>query len=258
MLDFVRTLRKRIMLARPRAHAMGPSPSNFLLGSEFDAFLFASVGDDRNGLPFSIVSLLGRMDLDPWAGGYPLGGSAQGSRGSEIGVAARPEGNTACTSTEPICQSGRTRTREPLLSSLCEAMTPVGMALPASELVISDFIAEELGRKLRDKFNFPESRSSSAARLLGKNGDCSRPDGQRPPRTRRVSGHRHNQAGRILATDNCLRGPARSRLIDGNGVTQSFGAGTGSDRAAVGRRNSHPRGDDSGVTRTKAATSAAA
>jgi hypothetical protein len=37
------------------------------LGSEFDAFLFAPIGDDNNGLPLRIVSLLGRLDLDPWA-----------------------------------------------------------------------------------------------------------------------------------------------------------------------------------------------
>jgi uncharacterized protein len=36
------------------------------------------------------------------------------------------------------------------------------------ELVISDFIAEELGRKLRDKFNFPESEVRQLRRLLGK------------------------------------------------------------------------------------------
>ncbi len=40
--------------------------SSFGLGSEFDAFLFASIGEDRNGLSVSVVSLLGRMDLDPW------------------------------------------------------------------------------------------------------------------------------------------------------------------------------------------------
>lgn len=36
------------------------------LGSEFDRFLFAPIGDDRNGLPLSTITLLGRMDLDPW------------------------------------------------------------------------------------------------------------------------------------------------------------------------------------------------
>lgn len=45
---------------------VSPPASNSRLGSEFDAFLFAPLGEDRNGLPLSIVSLLARMDLDPW------------------------------------------------------------------------------------------------------------------------------------------------------------------------------------------------
>ena len=36
------------------------------LGSEFDRFLFAPLGEDANGLPLSVVSLLARIDLDPW------------------------------------------------------------------------------------------------------------------------------------------------------------------------------------------------
>jgi hypothetical protein len=45
---------------------MNPPTSTSPLGTEFDDFLFAPLGEDRNGLPLSIVSLLGRMDLDPW------------------------------------------------------------------------------------------------------------------------------------------------------------------------------------------------
>ena len=37
------------------------------LGFEFDNFLFALVGEDRNGMPLSVVSVLARMELDPWA-----------------------------------------------------------------------------------------------------------------------------------------------------------------------------------------------
>jgi hypothetical protein len=33
---------------------------------EFDRFLFSPLGEDRNGLPLSVVSLLARMNLDPW------------------------------------------------------------------------------------------------------------------------------------------------------------------------------------------------
>jgi hypothetical protein len=46
--------------------SMNPPASTSRLGTEFDNFLFAPLGEDRNGLPLSLVSLLGRMDLDPW------------------------------------------------------------------------------------------------------------------------------------------------------------------------------------------------
>jgi hypothetical protein len=36
------------------------------LGTEFNPFLFAPVGTDRNGGPLSVVSALARLDLDPW------------------------------------------------------------------------------------------------------------------------------------------------------------------------------------------------
>jgi hypothetical protein len=35
-------------------------------GPEFDKFLFTPLGEDQNGLPLSVVSLLARMNLDPW------------------------------------------------------------------------------------------------------------------------------------------------------------------------------------------------
>jgi hypothetical protein len=46
--------------------AMKSSAVRFGLGTEFDAFLFAPIGEDSNGLPLRIVSLLGRLNLDPW------------------------------------------------------------------------------------------------------------------------------------------------------------------------------------------------
>ncbi len=37
-----------------------------LLGREFDNFLFASIGEDRNGTSLSVLSALARLDVDPW------------------------------------------------------------------------------------------------------------------------------------------------------------------------------------------------
>ena len=36
-------------------------------GLEYAAFLFEPLGDDRNGVPLALVSILGRMSLDPWS-----------------------------------------------------------------------------------------------------------------------------------------------------------------------------------------------
>ncbi len=45
----------------PSREAMaGPSP-------RFDAFLFAPVGEDRNGMLVSVLSALARLGVDPWA-----------------------------------------------------------------------------------------------------------------------------------------------------------------------------------------------
>jgi hypothetical protein len=35
-------------------------------GSDFDAFLFAPVGEERNGMLLSVLSALARLDVDPW------------------------------------------------------------------------------------------------------------------------------------------------------------------------------------------------
>ena len=45
---------------------MTRSPSFLVLGSEFDDFLFAPIGEDRNDMPLSVLSALARLDIDPW------------------------------------------------------------------------------------------------------------------------------------------------------------------------------------------------
>jgi hypothetical protein len=37
-----------------------------LPGAEFNDFLFAPIGEDRNGMPVSVLSGLARLDMDPW------------------------------------------------------------------------------------------------------------------------------------------------------------------------------------------------
>jgi hypothetical protein len=37
-----------------------------VLAPEFDDFLFAPIGEERNGMLLSVVSALARLDVDPW------------------------------------------------------------------------------------------------------------------------------------------------------------------------------------------------
>ncbi|HWK47996.1 MAG TPA: hypothetical protein VNT30_24955 [Stellaceae bacterium] len=45
---------------------MTRATSVFLPRSEFDAFLFAAIGEDGNDMPISVLSALARLDVDPW------------------------------------------------------------------------------------------------------------------------------------------------------------------------------------------------
>jgi len=42
------------------------SNSALHLGNEFNAFLFAPIGESRNGMLLSVLSALARQDVDPW------------------------------------------------------------------------------------------------------------------------------------------------------------------------------------------------
>ena|SRR5579872_7497573 len=42
------------------------APFRAFLASDFDQFLFAPIGEDRNGMLLSVASALARLDLDPW------------------------------------------------------------------------------------------------------------------------------------------------------------------------------------------------
>lgn len=36
------------------------------LPTDFDAFLFAPIGEDSNGLPLTLLTVFARLDIDPW------------------------------------------------------------------------------------------------------------------------------------------------------------------------------------------------
>jgi hypothetical protein len=45
---------------------MAPAISPFFHDPSFDPFLFAAIGEERNGMLLSVLSALARLELDPW------------------------------------------------------------------------------------------------------------------------------------------------------------------------------------------------
>jgi hypothetical protein len=45
---------------------MAPALSPFFRDKTFDPFLFAAIGEERNGMLLSVLSALARLDIDPW------------------------------------------------------------------------------------------------------------------------------------------------------------------------------------------------
>jgi hypothetical protein len=50
----------------PERNIMSGNPSISSMNIEFEEFLFASVGEQKNGMPVSTFSALARLDIDPW------------------------------------------------------------------------------------------------------------------------------------------------------------------------------------------------
>jgi len=71
--------------------------SMFSLGSEFDDFLLAPIGDDNNGMQLSVLSALARLDVDPWEEAAALARLPRAAATSKLAslIAALPAGPSA-------------------------------------------------------------------------------------------------------------------------------------------------------------------
>jgi hypothetical protein len=76
---------------------MTRSASFSVLASEFDDFLFAPIGDDRNDMPLSVLSALARLDIDPWLEAAELARLPRETATQRLAssIAALPHGPTA-------------------------------------------------------------------------------------------------------------------------------------------------------------------
>jgi hypothetical protein len=73
--------------------ALGPQFS--LINSEFNEFLFASVGEEKNGMRLSVLSALTRLGFDPWREAARLAGLPKEAavRALAAAITMLPEGD---------------------------------------------------------------------------------------------------------------------------------------------------------------------
>lgn len=67
------------------------------LGSEFNDFLYAPIGEDSNGMLLSVLSALARLDVDPWEEAAQLAQLPEETAARKLGllIAALPNGPSA-------------------------------------------------------------------------------------------------------------------------------------------------------------------
>jgi hypothetical protein len=85
----------RISLAKEQETTRSASVA--VLGPEFDNFLFATIGEDRNEMPLSVLSALARLDIDPWQEAAELARVPRetATRRLASSIAALPDGPSA-------------------------------------------------------------------------------------------------------------------------------------------------------------------
>lgn len=69
-------------------------PQFSLIHSEFNEFLFAAVGEEKNGIPLTVLSALTRLGLDPWGEAARLADLPRDAAARALAavIAALPEG----------------------------------------------------------------------------------------------------------------------------------------------------------------------
>jgi len=109
------------------------------LRTDFDAFLFASVGDDANGMPLNVVTLLARLGVDPWQEATDLAHlpleTARERLGARLEAASRApatEAETATVVTRLVALLHRSPVRKVVAP---EAPLPTNDAPPAARVV---------------------------------------------------------------------------------------------------------------------------
>jgi hypothetical protein len=77
------------------------------LDREFDKFLYASVGDDNNGMPLTVLTALARMDVDPWEEASKLMLLPQETAVAQLAVLLGSLGNSPVDRLDPVSSAAR-------------------------------------------------------------------------------------------------------------------------------------------------------
>jgi hypothetical protein len=85
---------------------MSLRPEYALGNSPYNAFLFAAVGEEREGQPLTVLSALARLGLDPWKEAARLAGLPReaAARAFAVSIAMLPEGNWKSSDSDAIAK----------------------------------------------------------------------------------------------------------------------------------------------------------
>jgi len=99
-------------------------PQFSLINSEFNDFLFASIGEEKNGIQLTLLSALTRLGLDPWGEAARLSALPEqaAARALAAAIALLPEGDWKASDSPAIAAR--------LMNCLPKHRTPAAQALP--------------------------------------------------------------------------------------------------------------------------------
>jgi hypothetical protein len=83
---------------------MAIQPQFALINSEFNDFLFASIGEEKNGIQLTLLSALTRLGLDPWGEAARLSALPReaAARALAAAIALLPEGDWKASDSQAI------------------------------------------------------------------------------------------------------------------------------------------------------------
>src|SRR5580693_5592197 len=77
-------------------------PEYSLGHSEYNAFLFAAIGEEKVGLPLTVLTALTRLGFDPWREAARLSDLPRAARAFAVTIAMLPEGDWKASESEAI------------------------------------------------------------------------------------------------------------------------------------------------------------